>query len=117
MEGAKMGKWVKTIKKGTYQLKFTDDHLNGLGIVHGGIIYVFFDEIMGSLAKQEVVTVSLNVDFMEPALKGEALAIARVDRRGKDLIFVQAKILQNKKIVARAHGIYFIKKLEVWGKQ
>lgn len=107
MEGSKVGQWVEVTGEGIYRLKFVRDHLNGIGIVHGGILCVFFDEIMGSLIKGRAVTINLNIDFMEPALEGEAHAIAKIDREGKDLIFIRAEITQGKKLVARASGTYF----------
>ncbi len=107
MEGSKTGQWIKAMGNGVFQLTFVKDHLNGLGIVHGGMLCVFFDEIMGSLIGSRAVTVSLNVDFMEPAFEGGAQAIARIDREGNDLIFTRAEIVQGKKLVARASGTYF----------
>ncbi len=107
MEGSKVGQWVEVTGEGVYRVTFAKEHLNGIGIVHGGILCVFFDEIMGSLINGGAVTINLNVDFMEPALEGEARAIAKIDREGKDLIFIRAEITQGKKLVARANGTYF----------
>ncbi len=107
MEGSKIGQWVEVKGDGIYQLTFVRDHLNGMGIVHGGILCVFFDEIMGSLINGSAVTVNLNVDFMEPALEGKAQAMAKIDREGNDLIFTRAEITQGKKLIARASGTYF----------
>ena len=65
MEGSKVSQWVEITGDGIYELTFARDHLNGIGIVHGGILCLFFDEIMGSLIDGSAVTVNLNVDFME----------------------------------------------------
>ncbi|MEM0123007.1 MAG: PaaI family thioesterase [Conexivisphaerales archaeon] len=108
MEGSKIGQWLKVTSDGVFELTFIKDHLNSLGIVHGGILCVFFDEIMGSLINGSAVTVNLNVDFMEPALEGTAKAVAKIDRKGKDLIFTQSEIIQGKKTIARARGTYFL---------
>ncbi|MGC8568861.1 MAG: PaaI family thioesterase [Nitrososphaeria archaeon] len=87
-----------------------DKHLNILGVVHGGFIATLLDVAMGSLINERAVTVSLNIDYIEPAFRGEIVAEGKITRYGQDLVFTEGTAKQRDRIVARASGIYFLLK-------
>jgi uncharacterized protein (TIGR00369 family) len=76
-----------------------DEHLNDAGIVHGGAIATLADCAMGSavcttLDDEAPLTVEMKVNFLEPAEAGRLVATARVRRRGKRFIVVEAEVVQ-----------------------
>lgn len=97
-------------KKGEAVAEVSDEHLNELGIAHGGFIASLLDEAMGSLIEEKAVTVSLTIDYLEMLNKGEVKATAEIVRKGKDLVFCEGRVYQNSKVVAKGSGIYFILK-------
>ena len=76
-------------------------HLNGHGIVHGGVLLTFADAMAGSLVHltldgQWAVTVTLNSEFMGAGVSGTLIeATGRVVRATKSMVFVQGHLEQN----------------------
>jgi acyl-CoA thioesterase len=74
-------------------------HLNDGGIVHGGAIATLADCAMGSavcttLDDEVPLTVEMKINYLEPAKEGTLVATARVRRRGKRFIVVEAEVVQ-----------------------
>jgi uncharacterized protein (TIGR00369 family) len=55
------------------------------------------------------VTVSLTVTYLEPGRPGTLVATARVRKRGKRLIVVEAEVVQDGDVVADALATFSIK--------
>ena len=99
------------------KLDIKSHHLNHGGIVHGGVLATLCDiALAGAVAtkmkKSEwCVTIQLNVEFMDPAYSGETIfGYGKLVRRGKTLAFVEGGIeSKDKRQIAKAHGIWFIK--------
>ncbi|WP_428247681.1 PaaI family thioesterase [Ferrovibrio sp.] len=70
-------------------------HLNGRGMVHGGMLMTFADQALGktvyhAVDRQPCVTVSLNNQFVAPAREGDFLeGRGRIVRRTRSLVFIQ----------------------------
>jgi uncharacterized protein (TIGR00369 family) len=68
-------------------LRILPRHLNGLGIVHGGLLAAFLDAAMGGAAwrasGRRCVTLSMNVDFLSHGRPGEWIE-AEADCTGFD---------------------------------
>ncbi|MDP8023746.1 MAG: PaaI family thioesterase [Nitrososphaeria archaeon] len=96
------------VEKGIAEAQCNDKVTNILGIVHGGFIVTLLDTAMGSLIENKAVTVSISVEFLEPAFKGKLRAEGKVVRRGNDLIFTEGRVYQDKRLIAKGSAIYFI---------
>jgi uncharacterized protein (TIGR00369 family) len=72
---------------------------NPMGGLHGGIIATMLDTAVGfamvSTMKEGFVvgTVALDVKFFKPLLQGRAIAEARVQRKGRNILFADARLM------------------------
>ena len=89
-----------------------EDHLNEHGTVHGGVLATMIDAAMGtavaSTGGQAPVTVSLTVTYLEPGCPGRLEARARVRKRGKRLMVVEAEVVQDGDVVADALATFSV---------
>lgn len=90
-----------------------EQHLNPGGAVHGGVLATMIDVAMGTAVAttggRAPVTVSLSVTYLEPGRAGRLEARARVRKRGKRLMVVEAEVLQDGDVVADALGTFSVK--------
>ena len=90
-----------------------EDHLNQRGTVHGGVLASMIDVAMGtavsSAGGESPVTVSLTVTYLEPGRPGRLEARARVRKRGKRLIVVEAEVVQDEDVVADGLATFSVK--------
>lgn len=94
-------------------LRIEQRHINPNRSVHGGVLMTMADHA-GSLAvfhslaeKTPFATVSLNCDFLAPAMEGDWIeAWGTVVRRTRTLAFANATIELNGKPILRANGIW-----------
>ncbi len=85
---------------GWVEAEFTPDQRfsNNFGLVQGGVLAVFLDNIMGqscyTLAEQEqsLTTTSLNLQFLEPASLGLLKGSARVVKKGRRMVFAEGEV-------------------------
>lgn len=94
------------------ELKIRQDHINGIGSVHGGGIYSLADTICGSLAAsygEWATTVSSSFNFLRAALDSTVLyAEASEIRRGKRISVFDVKITDEKeRLIATGTFTYF----------
>ncbi|MDR1387901.1 MAG: PaaI family thioesterase [Propionibacteriaceae bacterium] len=103
--------------EGPAVLEITAEHLNPNGGVHGGVIATLVDTAMGVAARhrlgdgRHVVTVSLTINFLNPAVVGDVLLITpTVSRVGSRLIFTGAEVVRSsdRTIIAQAIGSFAI---------
>lgn len=82
------------------------------GLLHGGVTCIIFDELMFWVIARlslETVTLSMTVDYKNPALEGDALfGEAWIEKRNGRKVDVRAIIIEQKtgKIIAEAKGKY-----------
>ncbi|HEY8424418.1 MAG TPA: PaaI family thioesterase [Limnochordales bacterium] len=99
------------------RLAIGPDHLNELGIVHGGVLMTLADEAIGMAAFTSVppgtavVTAELHVHFLMPARRGTLVARGHVWRAGRRLVTGEAVIELHDghhppEVVARATGTW-----------
>jgi uncharacterized protein (TIGR00369 family) len=90
-------------------------HLNGGGSTHGGCLLTFADYCLfvfaeDALTSSRGVTVSLNSEFVGPALEGDLVeASGEVIRAGASLLFVRGLITANGRPALNFSGV--IKKI------
>ena len=106
---------VEPVDEGTGRvlLAASDEHLNPHGTVHGGVLATMIDVAMGTAVAttggESPVTVSLTVTYLEPGQPGQLTATARVRKRGKRLIVVEAEVVQGDDVVADALATFSIR--------
>ena len=113
---------VKTIiqKKGfcKIRLDLKQNLLNEGDIAHGGVLATLCDialagAITNDMKKDEwCVTAQLSIEYLYPAFPGETLfAYGKLVKKGNTLAFVEGGVeTKSKKLIARAQGIWVIKK-------
>jgi uncharacterized protein (TIGR00369 family) len=94
-------------------LRAGDAHTNSRGFVHGGLISALADNAMGLSCGRRLgeaaslVTVSLSVDFLAAALKGQWLAFDTVFvKPGSTLCFAQAFVTADGQPCAKANAVF-----------
>ncbi len=97
---------------GVVTLEAGEQHLNPGGAVHGGVLATMIDVAMGTAVRttggESPVTVSLAVTYLEPGRAGRLEARARVRKRGKRLVVVEAEVVQDGDVVADALGTFAV---------
>ena len=106
----------RTISDTEYEFKslITKNHLNAIGITHGGYLSALIDSGAGTAAhraagKVPCVTISLDIKFIGTSKEGdEILGVARILKKTKTLIFLFCELRCKKKIITSATGIWKI---------
>ena len=91
-----------------------EDHLNSIGITHGGYISSIIDSGAGTGAHRTAnnsscVTVSLDIKFIGTTkLNDEIVGFVKILKQTRTMIFLICHLKSNKKIIASASGIWKI---------
>ena len=102
---------LELVEKGraVMRMPYRPEVSNGTGAVHGGAIvslcdtvfYVALASIYGR--EQDTVTVSLQCNFLSPALPPhDLIATAHVLRAGRRVVYGEVEVMSNDKLVAHA---------------
>ncbi len=88
-----------------------NQHCNGMGIVHGGLVTAFADGLMGTAvwrATQIVgLTIRLNADFLSIAKVGDWVeGTADVTRATRSVAFVDANVYVSSRPILHATGVF-----------
>ncbi len=110
------GLLFKEITKTDYEFKTTikENHLNALGITHGGYIASIIDAGAGTGAHRAAgnvpcVTISLDIKFIGSTKLGdEIIGFTKIQKKTKTLIFLICHLQSKGKIIASASGIWKI---------
>ncbi len=110
-----VGKWLKgvlqDVKEGEATMEFVVRHdmTNPVGTIHGGIISLMCDEVIGLTAftlynEYHFTSVNLVVDFLATAKEGDTLSVcAKVVRKGRTIINLECKVTNTTgKLIAKA---------------
>ena len=79
-------------------LNAAPEHCNRHGFVHGAVLFAMADVSMGSAVatavkhKKLVVSLSVNSNYVKPAIPGEITAHATIVRLGKTIAVTRAEI-------------------------
>ena len=90
------------------------NHLNTIGITHGGYIASIIDSGAGTGAHRAAnnspcVTISLDIKFIGTTkLNDEIIGFVKILKRTKSMIFLICHLKSNEKIIASASGIWKI---------
>jgi uncharacterized protein (TIGR00369 family) len=93
----------------TFVLDVDERHHNPMGSTHGGVLADLADIAMGyavisTLAKDETfTTIEMKINFLRPVFKERLRCHARVETRGKTIVYAVADVLNDEgKPVAKA---------------
>jgi acyl-coenzyme A thioesterase PaaI-like protein len=93
---------------------FRRAHLGGRGAVHGGMVPLLFDEIMGRLVshhRPKVRTAYLKIDYRQITPIGVPLTVqAEVMREEGRKIFAHGRLQQGDALLAEAEGLFVIQR-------
>ncbi len=91
-----------------------ESHTNFNGIVHGGMMMSFMDEMLGqtiwhAVGRKRTATISLNFDFVSAAKAGEWLELqCDITRQGVSVVFIRGELICGDRVVMTADGIWKI---------
>jgi uncharacterized protein (TIGR00369 family) len=84
------------------------------GKLHGGVIFSLVDTTMGLACSsshgfdQHSVTLECKINYLRVVSEGEVRCIAKVLHAGRRTLVVDAEVLQDDKLVAKAQGTFVI---------
>lgn len=110
----KIGPLYYKKEEDNYRFGFLPDesHTNAHGIIHGGMMMSFMDEVLGqtvwrAIGRKPCATITLNFDFVTAAKAGEWLEMScTITRQGVSVVFIRGELLAGDKIVMTADGIW-----------
>jgi len=82
--------------------------------LHGGAIFSLVDIAMGLACSashgfdQQSVTIECKINYMRAVSDGEVVCTARVLHAGRRTLVVEAQVLQDEKLVAKAQGTFAV---------
>jgi len=91
------------------------EHLNSIGIAHGGFLATVADSAFGIVIKRRGAlaspppTVTLSIDYIGPARAGDWLeAHVEVHRTGRSVANASCMLKAGGRLVARVSGVFFM---------
>jgi uncharacterized protein (TIGR00369 family) len=86
-------------------------HMNNIGIAHGGALCTLLDVAMGTAGRthvgKPVMTLDMQVAFLAPGRGGVLTAEGRVLRGGRSILFCEAEIRDEAgELVAKSSGTF-----------
>jgi acyl-CoA thioesterase len=95
-------------------LQVAELHLNGNGVVHGGVLFTLADTGMGAalvptLADDEsCATIEIKINYFKPVREGTLVCTAEMVNRGKTVANLEASVRAGEVLVAKANGSFSI---------
>ena len=95
----------------SHGFRAAEQHCNGMGIVHGGLVTAFADGLMGTAVWRSTqivgLTIRLNADFLSIAKVGDWVeGTATVTRATKSVAFVEANVAVGSRPILHATGVF-----------
>jgi uncharacterized protein (TIGR00369 family) len=108
--------WYKREAEGGFRYGFTAEprHLNLGGVVHGGMLMSFADDVLGmtvwqAAGQKPCTTVQLSTQFIAPMKLGEFVeGRAEVMRTTRSVVFVRGLVMVGDRTIVHADGIWKI---------
>ncbi len=96
------------------RLPLTHNFLQGAGVIAGGILATLADEAMAHVVlanlneRQTTATIEMNIRYLRTIQDGEITAIAKIVKKGQQIITATTEIRDNKNILLADAGASFI---------
>ncbi len=89
----------------------SDDHINNAGIIHGGMVMSFTDNLLARAVSNSsagpVVTLHMTTDFVGPAHLGDWVeGRVNIVRCTRTLVFVEGEVFTRKRLIMTAKGVF-----------
>jgi len=110
----------RSISETEYEFKstITENHLNAIGITHGGYLSALIDAGAGTAAHRTAgntpcVTISLDLKFIGTTkADDEIIGFAKIQKKTNSLVFLICHLQCKNKIIASASGVWKILKIK-----
>ena len=110
----------RSISETEYEFKstITENHLNAIGITHGGYLSALIDAGAGTAAHRTAgntpcVTISLDLKFIGATkADDEIIGFAKIQKKTNSLVFLICHLQCKNKIIASASGVWKILKIK-----
>lgn len=95
-----------------FAFRATERHCNARGVVHGGMLLTFADQVLGltvqrAVGSVDVATVSLNCDLVAGAVPGDLIeGEAEVTRISRSIVFVRGTLRCDGRVLLNASGLW-----------
>lgn len=96
------------------EIEIREDHFHPGGIVHGGVAYSLADTVMAMAALstcekgENASTVECKMSYMAPVVEGTLKGKAWIVKRGRRIIFLEARITNGEKTIATANSTFMV---------
>jgi len=101
--------------RAVFAVKLRPEHLNPVGVVHGGVIYTLADTTMGAALTtrleggERCLTLEIKINYMAPAREGTLACEAILAERTRRIGLLEARVRdETEKLVALATGTFYI---------
>jgi len=98
-----------------YHLEIGEQHLNPIGVVHGGVIYSLVDYSMGEavysvISEQDrAFTTDIEIRYLKSVAEGSLFCETKVLHQGKRIIVCESNVVDDNSVIcARASGSFYI---------
>ena len=86
-------------------------HINGGGVVHGGMLMSFADHCLGEIVhqttKSRCSTISLQVNFVAPGRAGDWISCTgEVTRVARSVVFIRGRVVAGEQILVDVQGVW-----------
>lgn len=114
-----LGVQIEEISEGVavLSLSIRDDLLQAGDMVHGGVLSVLIDSVIGTAVRTVLdsnefsVTAEMNINYFRPAIKGKIFAEGKLVNKGKLLIVGTGDIKDEEgRLLATGRATYAVKK-------
>jgi len=100
---------------GIATVDITDKHHNPDGVVHGAVLFALVDTAMGKATMSVLddgifcATIETSLRFIRPVRSGSVLAVAKVLKRGRHVVHLDAQIHDSDgRLIATGDGTFAI---------
>jgi acyl-CoA thioesterase len=100
---------------GTARVDITDKHHNPNGVVHGAVLFALVDTAMGKATMSVLdegvfcATIEMSLRFIRPVGNGSVIAVARVLKRGRHVVHLDAHVHDSEdRLIATGDGTFAI---------
>lgn len=100
--------------KARMTLPVQDFHMNGNGVVHGGVLFTLADTAMGAAVfstlqpDQMCATIESKIAYFKPVFEGEVVCTGEIVNRGKTVASTESSLYVGDVLVAKATGSFAI---------
>ena len=101
---------------GVAEVTIGPEHLNPNGVVHGAVLFALVDTAMGKATMSVIdepdrfcASIEVSLHFIRPAAEGSLVATARVLKRGRHVVHLEASCTAAEdRLIATAAGTFAI---------